>query len=815
MALFADIILPLPLLKRTFTYAIPEDMESSISPGIRVEVPFGNRKLYAGIIEKIHQNVPDYRVKPIAAILDEVAILSSRQLEFWQWMAQYYACTLGEVMAAALPGYLKLGSETKLMGNPEFGDDFSELDNDEYLLAEALQFQPEISIELAQKILNKKAILPIVQRLILKKVVFIREELIEKFKPRVIIAVRLAPAYSQGLGDLKPIFESLAKTEKQEELLLAFLMLHRTGQPVLRTELLQKAGTSLAVLHGLVKKGILEYYEKEISRLSDAAFDDQTKDGLSDFQAKALGEIEAAFKEKNTVLLQGVTGSGKTQVYMELIRKTLAEGGQVLYMLPEIALTTHLTARFQKVFGASVIVYHSKINQNERVEIWRQILAGRPFVVGARSALFLPFENLKLIIVDEEHDNSFKQVDPAPRYHARDAAVFLAAQHKAKVLLGSATPSLESSYNAKTHKYALVTMMQRYGGLDLPAVEAIELKPFYLAKQMKSVFSPPLLQRIQDTISRGEQVILFQNRRGFSPFMMCQVCGWSAQCKHCDVSLTYHKKFNKLKCHYCGYQIEPIVVCPACNSSKIVLEGTGTEKIEEEIKLYLPTVRTARMDQDTAGSKGNLTALLQQFEEKEIDVLIGTQMVTKGLDFDNVGLVGIVGADQLMKYPDFRSSERAFQLMVQVAGRAGRKHKQGHVLIQTFQPKHPIIQEVIHGNFEAFYQREIKERQQFNYPPFTRLIHLSIRHKKAERMQEAAGILSRLLRQSLGERVLGPSVPSIPRVRGYFHLEMLLKIEKSAPILEKVKAMLLKEVEKLTALPGFSQLQIIIDVDPS
>jgi primosomal protein N' (replication factor Y) (superfamily II helicase) len=812
--MYADIILPLALPKRTYTYAAPDELAPLLQPGIRVEVQFGRSKLYSGLVERVHDERPDYPVKNILGVLEEVTVVSPRQFRLWDWIADYYCCTLGEVMQAALPGHLKLTSETRIVSNPEFGHDFSELDNDEYLIAEALHLQNEISIDDARKILNKKTVFPVVQRLLNKGVLFLREDLLEKFKPRKVMAVRLAEPYHSRPELLKEAFEALEKTERQLETVMAFLTLSKRQPFVRKGELLDKAGVSDATLKNVVKKGILEIYDRTVSRIS--GYDNALSGAgeLSKGQNEACSAIRAHFEHKNTVLLHGVTGSGKTRIYIELIRETLQRGGQVLYLLPEIALTTQLTGRLQQVFGSEIAVYHSKINYNERVELWRGAAVGKPIIMAARSGLFLPFQNLQLIIVDEEHDNSFKQYDPAPRYNARDAAIYLAGLYGAKVLLGTATPSVESYHNALSGKYGLVELNERFGGLQLPEIKTVDLREQVKTRQMLGIFSPPLLEALQQALDQGEQAILFQNRRGYSPIQECGVCGWSAQCRHCDVSLTFHKHSNRLRCHYCNYQTEPAVVCPACGSGKIALLGFGTEKIEDELKIHLPKARVARMDLDTAGSKGKLVALLDDFEERRIDILVGTQMVTKGLDFDNVGVVGVLSADQLIRFPDFRSGERAFQLLTQVSGRAGRKNKRGRVLIQAYAPQHPILQDVFDGDFQRFMQRELAERNAFRYPPFYRLIGLGIRHKDDKTVFSAAVQLGKILQTKLGDRVLGPVQPHIPRIRGYYGQEILLKLEKSAPLLAAAKTLIRHSVEVLLGKPGFGQVIVSVDVDP-
>jgi primosomal protein N' (replication factor Y) len=819
--MFADVILPLALPKRCYTYAVPEALAPSIQRGVRVEVQFGRSKVYSGLVERVHGERPDYAVKPIISVLDEVTVVSPQQLELWGWISEYYCCTLGEVMAAALPGHLRLSSETVLQRNEAYGDDFSALDDEEYLIAEALLLHQEISVDTVRKILDKKTVFPTVQRLLNKGVLFLREDLQEKFKPRKLACIRLAEPYQSQPELLRDLMGALDGKERQLELLMAYLALAKKQPFVTKRELLHKADVSESSLSTLQRKGVLEKYERTASRLADHTAELLGAEPLSPAQQAALAAIRAEFwpenaqkKGKNVVLLHGVTGSGKTQLYMELIHSAMQAGGQVLYLLPEIALTTQIVQRLQQRFGDAVATYHSKINTQERVEVWKAAAAGKQLLLAARSGLFLPFQNLQLIIVDEEHDPSFKQYDPAPRYHARDAAIFLAQIYGAKTLLGSATPALETWHNAQTGKYGLVPLRERFGGLELPIIETIDLREQVKTRQMHSVFAKPLLDQLQLTLQNDTQAILFQNRRGYAPMLECQVCGWRAQCRHCDVSLTFHKASNRLRCHYCGYTQEPATLCPACGSGKITLKGFGTEKIEDELRIFLPNARTGRMDLDTASSKSGLNGLLNDFEARQIDVLVGTQMVTKGLDFDNVALVGVLGADALTKYPDFRAGERAFQLLTQVAGRAGRKNKRGKALIQAFDPAHPVIQEVLRGDYEGFAERELKERAAFKYPPFYRLIHIQLRHKDLKVAQEAAQWLGKALRYKLGERVLGPTMPAVPRIRGYFGQEMLLKLEKSAPLLANTKHLIRQSTEGLLGQSGFSQVSVEVDVDP-
>jgi primosomal protein N' (replication factor Y) len=814
MPFYADIILPLALPKRTYTYAVPDSVADIVRPGIRVEVQFGRNKVYSGLVEKIHENKPDYAVKPIISVLDEISMVSLRQLELWDWMAQYYCSSLGEVMSAALPGRLKLSSETRIVRNDNFGDNFSDFDDEEYLIAEALLIQKEISVDDARKILNKKTVFQVIQRLLNRGVLYLREDLQEKYQSRKVTGVRMGPRLRGQESLMREVFEELQSRDRQLEIMMAFLVLEKSRPFVRKRELLDRAEATDSTLRTLVKKGILEFYDQEVSRLGGFGSEVAEADALTSQQEQALAEIDSHFDHKNVVLLSGVTGSGKTRVYVELIQQAVREGGQALYLLPEIALTTQIISRLQKVFGDDVIVYHSKINSQERVEVWKAAQAGKSVILAARSGLFLPFRNLKLIVVDEEHDPSFKQYDPAPRYHARDAAVYLAGLYGAKTLLGTATPSLETWHNVLSGKYGLVEMKERFSGVEMPDISVVDLREQLKTRQMQSIFSKPLLEKLTQTIANGEQAILFQNRRGYAPVLKCEVCDWNAMCRHCDVSLTYHKLTNRLRCHYCGYTDNPAVVCPACGSGKLSIKGFGTEKIEDELRIFLPDARIARMDMDTAGARSGLVALLNDFEERRIDILVGTQMVTKGLDFENVGFVGVLAADSLTRFPDFRAGERAFQLLTQVAGRAGRKKKRGQVLIQAYDPGHPVITEVLKHDFDTFVKRELAERQEFHYPPYYRLIHLELRHKDPQTVNAAAAWFAAALREKLGERVLGPVIPNIARVRGAFGQDIMLKLEKKADILNGSKQLIRQITELMNGKPGFSQVVVSVDVDP-
>lgn len=813
--IYASVILPIAVPK-AYTYFIPSEMMQLVQPGMRVEVQLGKKKLYAAVVLELIDTPPEgTKPKPILNIIDKNPIVDETQLKLWKWMSQYYACTLGEVMLAALPAGLKLSSETRIIISPFFSEDYSMLDNKEYIIAEALRNRNELSVDDVQKILGQKTVYPLLNRLLEKKIIYLKEELKEKYKSKKIGCVRLQEPYATEPILLEEAFELTARSKKQTEALLAFVQIYKTQKFVRKQDLYKMAGVDSATLKAMEKKAIFEIYDREISRVG--TYDKETVDKfeLTPNQTTALAEIKEIYNNKNTILLHGVTGSGKTRIYIELIEEAIKKGKQVLYLLPEIALTTQIVARLQKIFGNDIAVYHSRMSNNERVDLWTAVLNNKPILLGARSALFLPFKNLKLIIVDEEHDTSFKQYDPAPRYNARDTAIFLGHIHDAKVLLGTATPAIETYQNAKDGKYGLVEMKERYGGIQLPEVVIVNVADEMKKKKMSSHFTSVLLEELIAALSRGEQAILFQNRRGYAPTMRCMTCGWVQECKNCDVSMTYHKQFNNLRCHYCGSQQKIPECCPACGDHNLTIKGFGTEKIEDELQIYIPEAKIARMDFDTVRSKHAHAQIINDFEEKRIDILVGTQMVTKGLDFDNVGIVGILSADQLMSFPDFRSSERGFQLMTQVSGRAGRKKKRGKVIVQAFDVAHPVIGEVLQNDFQRFFEREIEERKLFSYPPFLRLIKITLKHKDPRLLNEGTKIFAKILKEKLGHRMIGPAVPGIPRVRGSFLLEIFLKMEKDNKWLDYSKSLIAYAKVQLNATKGFSGIRVNVDVDPN
>lgn len=811
---YATVILPLALPK-PYTYSVPEALVAEVSFGKRVEVEFGKSKRYSALVLSVSAEAPEgYKAKPLLSVIDEAPIVNEQQIALWHWIADYYLCSLGEVMNASLPANLKLASETIISLSPLFGTDFSELSDDEYLIAEALSIQHEISIDDVRGITQRKAVYPLIRRMLDKRILYLKEDLKEKYKPKTIGCLRLQSPYAEQPELLKEAFEQLSRATRQTEALMAYLQLAKQLPFVRKQDVYDKAGVNSTVLRSLAEKGIIELYEREVSRLGSYEEDTIDAHELAPQQVQALAEIEQAFQAQKPVLLHGVTGSGKTRVYIELMQAAIDRGEQVLYLLPEIALTTQIISRLEKVFGPQIAVYHSKLSNNERVELWNGVLNGKPATLGARSALLLPYRKLGLIIVDEEHDSSYKQYDPAPRYNARDAAVFLSHLHGCPIVLGTATPSLESFFNAQAGKYQLISMPERFGGLQLPEIAIVDASKELRERKLQSHFTSVLLEALQGCLERKEQAILFQNRRGFSPIYQCTNCGWNAECIHCDVSLTYHKFHNNLRCHYCGYQAQLPAACPACGNKQLRLKGFGTEKIEDELKIYLPDARIARMDLDTVRGKHAHARLIHEFEEGRIDILVGTQMVTKGLDFEKVAVVGVLSADQLLQFPDFRAGERAFQLMLQVAGRSGRKHRRGQVIVQAFNTTSPVLGEVVAGDYPSFFKRELKERKDFQYPPYLRLIRITLRHTKPEKVNAGARLYEQSLKNRLGDWVLGPAVPQVARVRTYYLIDFLIKVPKDAKKIKYVKTCIRTANEQLNAAKGLSGVRVSVDVDP-
>ncbi len=782
---------------------------------MRVAVPFGKSKIYTAVVYGVHQNDPtSYETKSIDQILDETPIITATQLKHWEWMAGYYMCTLGEVIRAALPSVFLLESETiiKLVKTNQV--DESNFSNDEFLLYEALQHQSSLHINDARSILDRKNVVSVIQNLMERGLVEIEEEVIEQYKPKLKRYVRLNAPYKEE-DSLRALLDEMSRAPKQRKVLMTLFMLASSEKHV-GTQLLQKrAECTSAVIRTLIDKGILEEYFLQKDRIiyeGEAASEVKT---LTNAQEKALNEVEEAFTEKDIALLHGVTSSGKTEIYVQLIQRALSTGKQILYMLPEIALTTQLISRLQAYFGEKISVYHSRYSVNERVEVWNHVLHQKPkaqIVIGARSSLFLPFRDLGLVIIDEEHEPSFKQFNPAPRYHARDAAIVLATMHGAKVLLGSATPALETYYNAVQGKYGLVTLKERYGKVLMPEIELIDIRDKLKRRRMTGHFSDRLLEEMEEVLEAGEQVILFQNRRGYSPVVECTTCGVSPQCPNCDVSLTYHQFKNELRCHYCGYSMAMLISCMACGSETLDNKGFGTEQIESELRDLFPEKRVARMDQDTTKGKHAYPKLIERMEEGEIDILVGTQMLAKGLDFRKVSLVGVMNADNLLNFPDFRAHERSYQLLQQVSGRAGRTEKQGKVLIQSYNPLHQILQQVSTNDYEGMYKEQAEERYQFNYPPHFRTIKITFKHRNFNTMQKASVWFGEVLRLQLEDQVLGPVSPPVARIRNEFISNILIKIPKEKSIV-KVKKFVAKVQQRFNAVKEFSRVKVTIDVD--
>lgn len=822
ITLFADVLLPLAL-PGYFTYRIPFEMNDKVMPGQRVSVQFGKKKVYTALVRRIHQKAPDLStVKYILSVVDEYPIIDQKQFEFWEWMASYYMCTPGEVMNAALPSAFKLQSETRVAMNPLFEGDVTGLNEREFLVLEALHKKNCLTVTEISEIVSQQNVMTIIKNLFEKGVIIPEEELVVKYKPRTETLVVLTEEFLNRI-DQKELFDKLEKkAPKQLEILIFLYDRHlHSRERITRGELLKKVDASASQLNALIKKGICETLTSQITRL-DHYSGTIHKVKLNKYQEQALSEIQEAFKSQDVVLLHGITSSGKTEVYIRLIEETIKQGKQVLYLLPEIALTTQIINRLRKVFGNNVGIYHSRFNDAEKVEIWNKVLEGNlstevgsgfNIVLGARSAVFLPLSKPGLIIVDEEHDSSYKQYDPAPRYNARDSAIVLARRFGAKVVLGSATPSVESYYNAQSGKYHLVELKKRYSGVQLPEILVSDVKDEMKHRRMKSHFSPMLIDHIADALSRKEQVILFQNRRGFSLHLECDICNWVPVCKNCDVTLTYHKAADQLRCHYCGYSTRVPSECPACGNNRIIMRGFGTEKIEEELPIFFPDAKVTRMDLDTTRSKNSYQQIINDFEDRKIDILVGTQMVTKGLDFDNVSFVGIMNADNMMNFPDFRAHERSYQMMSQVSGRAGRSDKRGKVIIQTYNPDHFIIRCIIDQNYLEMYQNQVLERMNFKYPPFYRIIEMLVKHRDSGVLDKAAAELAQSLRSRFGSRVLGPEYPMVGRIRNEYLKKIMIKLEKGTALKES-KNIINNTISSLRAEPSYKQLRVLIDVDP-
>lgn len=812
MAQFAEVILPLAL-PGTYTYRVPEQYQPELCSGKRVIVQFGRRKLYTAVVHSLHQAAPkDFRPKDLLEVIDDQPVVSSWQLHFWQWLADYYLCTIGEVMTAALPAGLKLESEMTVVRNHGKQIIDEELNDKQFLIVEALEQQDQLSIKEIAAVVDLSNPLPLIKDLLGMRYLFLKEELKGGYKP---VLKRMVRRVVKEDSDWSETFKSLERAPKQSQLLLALFQLRPDGEPISAVRLLKETDSSNSALKALEQKGLIEIdYGQETSVTPEA--EKNALHALNEHQALALQEIESAWQQQDIVLLHGVTSSGKTEIYKKLIDEQLAQGNSVLYLVPEIALTTQLIQRLEHNFGEKCLVYHSRFSDRERVETWLGLAQnedGPRVVVGARSALFLPVENLGLVVIDEEHESSFKQFEPSPRYNARDGALMLAHQLKAKVLLGSATPSLESYFNAQQGKYALVELNQRFGNMALPEIQCVDMKEARRKKKLHGHFSEFMHEAMKETLKAGKQIILFQNRRGFSTVIQCQTCGHVVQCKNCDISMTYHKYSHSLRCHYCGYQRQVPQNCPACQSHELRNYGFGTEKLEDDLQLMFPDRSIQRMDLDTTRKKDAFERIIQGLEDGITDILVGTQMVTKGLDFENVGLVGIMNADALLNFPDFRAHERAFQLLAQVAGRAGRKGERGKVIIQSSEPYHHVIRKVMDNDYRSFFKEEIYERKNYQYPPHHRLIKIILKHRDKQHLEQRARIYAQSLRQHFGDRLLGPEFPLVARLRNRYQMELLLKLEPQAAR-AKVKQLIRSTTEQFENEYPKGRIQIIFDVDP-
>jgi len=810
---YINVILPKPL-ERLFTYKITEAESNFLKPGMRVAVPFGKSKIYTALVYKIHNIAPTaYEAKEIYQILDDAPIVNEKQLTHWRWIADYYLCAFGDVLRAGLPSMFLLESESLIVRNENFKEE-EILNDEEFLIYEALQQQAILTIQEVSNILDKKTVLPILNRLIAKGVLAVKEEFYEQYKPKLIKYVKLKDTYNSD-KKLGVLLDELTRAKKQKQAVMQYFSLDASTKKPIKVKTLQEiANVSAAIIKTLVDKSIFEIYYIQTDRVDFGKSNKKLKK-LSEFQEKAFTEIQASFQEKDITLLHGVTSSGKTEIYAKLIQETLTKRKQVLYLLPEIALTTQLITRLQQYFGDKISVFHSKYSLNERVEVWKNLLHKKKktqIILGARSSVFLPFDNLGLIIVDEEHETSYKQFEPSPRYHARDSAIVLAKIHQAKILLGSATPSIESRYNAMRKKYGLVTLDRRFGNVLLPEIELVDIKEKYRKKMMQGHFSDRMVTLITEALEEKEQVIIFQNRRGFAPIVTCNTCGVSPECPNCDVSLTYHKFKSELRCHYCGYSRSMPKVCGACGGISLTTKGFGTEQIELEIAQIFPDVKVARMDLDTTRGKNGYYKIIQSFQAQEVDILVGTQMLSKGLDFANVSLVGILNADNMLNFPDFRAHERSFQMMVQVSGRAGRAKKRGKVAIQTFNPYHQILQQVTTNNYAAMYKEQLEERYQYKYPPLLRTIKITLKHKDFNKVNRASEWLAKSLRNQFQENVLGPTAPSVARVRNQYIKHILIKLPSNKSI-KKSKIILKKIRISFQSIAEFRPVRFIFDVD--
>lgn len=819
---YAQVILPLPLFA-TFTYAVPDELDADIAVGSRVLVQFGRKKFYTGIVEALTPDPPgNFEIKPVLSLLDSSPILRYPQLKLWDWIAEYYLCSKGDVFKAAVPSGLKPESESWIMANPDFElPEGRKLKEKEAMVLMLLEKEKKLRLSVLEERLGIKRGSALISRMLDAGMLEIAESLSTRYRPKTVACVRLSIP-RDNTEAMHAVLDAVGRARQQEKALMAYLDLSRWMQrqqkvaEVTREALLEKSGVSGAVLNAMRDKGIFEFYKVSVNRFNMPVDTVVRLSPLSPVQAGALDAVRASWTDHNVTLLRGVTGSGKTEIYTHLINTTLEQGNQALLLVPEISLTTQLTDRLRAVFGNRLLVYHSRFSDNERVDIWKKLLGSNEpcVVIGARSALFLPFARLGLVVVDEEHDTSYKQTDPAPRYNGRDAAIVLAGMHGCKTLLGSATPSIESYYKALSGKYGLVEIESRFEDSPLPDVEIVDMKAQRKERLNRGILSRPLVEAAREALEQKQQVIMFQNRRGFAPVVVCKACGWTPKCQNCDVSLVYHKPTDSLHCHYCGYSQRQPSVCPACGENAVEVFGYGTQRIEEEIAASFPEATTARMDLDTTRNKDAYHDIITDFSDSKTDILVGTQMVSKGLDFGKVKVVGVLNADTVLNYPDFRSNEKGFNMLEQVAGRAGRRSEKGRVVIQTTNPSNPVLEYVRRHDYRAYYEAEIEARRELNYPPFSKLIMVYVKNKDQAVVDAAAALLAAALRDVFGARVLGPERPFVSRVATYYLQQIMLKIEVGAS-LPKVKAILRRIYESLARDPRIKTSLLYYDVDPS
>ena len=813
---FVDVILPLALPK-TYTYYVTEEQFLKIKPGFRVTVSFGKEKIYTAIVKQIHDKIPKiYEPKPIHMILDEIPIVTETQIKFWDWLSSYYMCTEGEILKASVPSALLLESKTVIAKLEITQEQLNSLTDLEFLVYEGLQKQNLTLLDIS-KITDLKKVLPLVMNLIRKKAAIIKQRVEEKFKPKKERVVQLNSIYKDS-KNLKKLFNDLNRAPKQKAVILALVDNSKNLNSWINVSTL-KGITNInnTSIKSLINKEILNESYQEINRnlIRKKEYENVAKK-LSSAQKLAFKELNNQLLNKEVVLLEGVTASGKTEVYISLIEKHLQQGKQILYLIPEISLTSQIVTRLQARFGDRVKVYHSRFSIHERTEVWKQVLNGDSnglIIVGARSSILLPFKNLSLVIVDEEHENSYKQIDPAPRYQARDSIIYLANKIKAKVVLGSATPSIETTENVQNKKYGYVKLTQRYGGVSLPKIELIDLKQSYKKKRMKGMFSEPLISSIKETLNLKKQVILFQNRRGYAPILECISCGHSPQCIQCDVSLTYHQISNQLKCHYCGYSISMPNQCDSCGMLTLSTKGVGTQQIENQINEFFPDVKVGRMDWDSTRGKWDFDKIIESFEKEQIQILVGTQMVVKGLDFKNVLLVGVINADHILNFPDFRSHERSYQMLCQVAGRAGRSDQKGKVIIQTYEPENLTLKQVIEHDYEGLFNIQKKERIKYHYPPYYRMVKITFKCRQFDVINKSSNWFSNVLKQSYNGSILGPTFPSVSRVRNFYNKELLVKADSNLNS-NSLKILLNKIFKSFQSISAFRSVRVNFDVDP-